>query len=93
MAGAIRIPIPRRCRISSRWRKPSAASVCAPTKPSELDGKIKEMLAVRRPVLFDVRVDPAENCYPMIPSGAAHNEMLLSPDDGGEISDAGKMLV
>jgi acetolactate synthase-1/2/3 large subunit len=45
------------------------------------------------PVLFDVRVDPAENCYPMIPSGGAHNEMLLSPDDGGEISDAGKMLV
>ena len=38
-------------------------------------------------------VDPAENCYPMIPSGGAHNEMLLSPDDGGEISDAGKMLV
>jgi len=62
-------------------------------KPSELDDKIKEMLAVKKPVLFDVRVDPAENCYPMIPSGAAHNEMLLSPDDGGEISDAGKMLV
>ena len=62
-------------------------------KPSELDDKIREMLAVRKPVLFDVRVDPAENCYPMIPSGAAHNEMLLSPDDGGEISDAGKMLV
>ena len=61
--------------------------------PSELDGKIQEMLDVKRPVLFDVRVDPAENCYPMIPSGAAHNEMLLSPDDGGEISDAGKMLV
>jgi acetolactate synthase-1/2/3 large subunit len=62
-------------------------------KPSELDDKIKEMIAVKRPVLFDIRVDPAENCYPMIPSGAAHNEMLLSPDDGGEISDAGKMLV
>jgi len=62
-------------------------------KPSELDDKIKEMIAVKKPVLFDVRVDPAENCYPMIPSGGAHNEMLLSPDDGGEISDAGKMLV
>jgi acetolactate synthase-1/2/3 large subunit len=62
-------------------------------KPSELDDKIKEMLAVKRPVLFDCRVDPGENCYPMIPSGAAHNEMLLSPDDGGEISEAGKMLV
>ena len=62
-------------------------------KPSELDDKIKEMIAVKKPVLFDCRVDPAENCYPMIPSGGAHNEMLLSPDDGGEISDAGKMLV
>ena len=62
-------------------------------KPSELDGKIQEMIAVKKPVLFDCRVDPAENCYPMIPSGGAHNEMLLSPDDGGEISDAGKMLV
>ena len=63
------------------------------TQPSELDGKIAEMIAVKKPVLFDCRVDPAENCYPMIPSGGAHNEMLLSPDDGGEISDAGKMLV
>src|SRR5215467_13057785 len=63
------------------------------SKPSELDDKIREMIDVRRPVLFDCRVDPMENCYPMIPSGAAHNEMLLSPDDGGEISDAGKMLV
>jgi len=62
-------------------------------KPAELDDKIKEMISVNRPVLFDVRVDPAENCYPMIPSGGAHNEMLLSPDDGGAISDAGKMLV
>ncbi len=62
-------------------------------KPAELDDKIREMIAVKKPVLFDVRVDPAENCYPMIPSGGAHNEMLLSPDDGGEISDAGKMLV
>jgi len=62
-------------------------------KPAELDGKIQEMINVRKPVLFDCRVDPAENCYPMIPSGGAHNEMLLGPDDGGEISDAGKMLV
>ncbi len=62
-------------------------------KPSELDDKIKEMIEVKKPVLFDCRVDPAENCYPMIPSGGAHNEMLLSPDDGGEISDAGKILV
>jgi acetolactate synthase-1/2/3 large subunit len=62
-------------------------------KPAELDDKIQEMIGVRRPVLFDCRVDPTENCYPMIPSGAAHNEMILSPDDGGAISEAGKMLV
>jgi acetolactate synthase-1/2/3 large subunit len=63
-------------------------------KPAELDGKIQEMLSVNRPVLFDCRVDPAENCFPMIPSGKAHNEMILADmDDGGAISDAGKMLV
>ena len=63
------------------------------TTPQELDGKIMEMIAVKKPVLFDCRVDPMENCYPMIPSGAAHNEMILGPDDGGEVSEAGKMLV
>src|ERR1700722_17159829 len=61
--------------------------------PSELDAKIQEMIDVKRPVLFDCRVDPMENCYPMIPSGKAHNEMILTPDDGGEVSEAGKMLV
>ena len=45
--------------------------------PGELDAKILEMIDVKRPVLFDCRVDPTENCYPMIPSGAAHNEMIL----------------
>ena len=55
--------------------------------------QIQEMIGVKKPVLFDCRVDPTENCYPMIPSGGAHNEMLLSPDDGGEISEAGKMLI
>jgi acetolactate synthase-1/2/3 large subunit len=62
-------------------------------KPEELDDKIAEMIAVRRPVLFDVRVDPTENCYPMIHSGAPHNEMVLSDADESEMSDAGKMLV
>ena len=63
------------------------------TRPAELDDKIREMIEVKKPVLFDCRVDPMENCYPMIPSGKAHNEMILTPDDGGEVSDAGKMLV
>ncbi len=62
-------------------------------KPEELDAKILQMIDSKKPVLFDCRIDPTENCYPMIPSGAAHNQMLLSPDDGGEVSDAGKMLV
>ncbi len=63
-------------------------------KPEELDDGIREMIGVKKPVLFDVRVDPAENCFPMIPSGAAHNEMILAEmDDGPAISEAGKMLV
>src|SRR5580692_187754 len=62
--------------------------------PDELDGKIREMLAVKKPVLFDCRVDPKENCYPMIPSGAAHNELIMSDaDDGSPVGEAGKMLV
>ncbi|TPK86438.1 acetolactate synthase 3 large subunit [Mesorhizobium sp. B2-4-17] len=49
-------------------------------KPDELDDAIKEMISVRKPVLFDCRVANLANCFPMIPSGKAHNEMLL-PDD------------
>ncbi len=63
-------------------------------KPDELDAKIKEMIAVKRPVLFDCRVDPHENCYPMIPSGAAHDEMILSgTEKEPEVSEEGKMMV
>ncbi|MGO8713251.1 MAG: acetolactate synthase 3 large subunit [Rhizomicrobium sp.] len=64
-------------------------------KPDELDDKIREMINVRRPVLFDCRVDPKENCYPMILSGAAHNEMVLSDaeDEAAEVSEEGRMLV
>ncbi len=67
-------------------------------KPAELDDAIKEMIAVRKPVIFDCVVDQVENCYPMIPSGEAHNNMLLgNADEGGELKDAiseeGKVLV
>jgi acetolactate synthase regulatory subunit len=48
-------------------------------RPAELDAAIEEMLAVDRAVILDVAVDQTENCFPMIPSGAAHNEMLLGP--------------
>ena len=62
-------------------------------KPDELDSKIGEMLSVNKPVIFDCVVDKAENCYPMIPSGKPHNQMLLGEQDEEEISDEGKVLV
>ena len=63
-------------------------------KPDELDAKIEEMIAVKRPVLFDVLVDPQENCYPMIPSGAPHDQMILSDvEEEPEVSEEGKMMV
>lgn len=49
-------------------------------KPGDLDGAIQEMIEVRKPVIFDCRVVTLANCFPMIPSGKAHNEMLL-PDE------------
>jgi len=63
-------------------------------KPEELDSKISEMLSINRPVIFDCVVDKAENCYPMIPSGKPHNQMLLGEqDEEKEISEEGKVLV
>jgi len=63
-------------------------------KPDELDKKIREMLSVNRPVIFDCVVDKEENCYPMIPSGKAHNQMLLGKqDEESEILEEGKILV
>ena len=51
------------------------------TNPSELDGVIEEMLKVTdKPTIVDVCVDQKENCFPMIPSGKAHNEMILHPE-------------
>ena len=65
-------------------------------KPGDLDAKIREMIEVKKPVIFDCVVDPTENCFPMIPSGRAHNEMLLG-DATTKVEDAiteeGKMLV
>ncbi len=57
------------------------------TKLGELDGVIERMLATPGPVIADICVDETENVYPMIPSGAAHNEMILGP--GGEARAAG----
>src|SRR6202048_913218 len=66
-------------------------------KPGDLDGAIKEMISVKRPVLFDCRVAALENCFPMIPSGKAHNEMLLPAEATDEATATafagGKALV
>ncbi len=63
--------------------------------PAELDMKIQEMIAHEGPVLFDCRVTKEENCFPMIPSGKAHNEMILGDTKvtGDEIDVAGRKLV
>ena len=63
--------------------------------PDELDQKIQEMIDIDKPVIFDCRVDQAENCFPMIPSGKPHNQMLLGPKDQEEnkITGKGKALV
>ena len=65
------------------------------TDPSELDEKIQEMIDYDGPVIFDCHVDPTENCFPMIPSGKPHNQMILGPKDKDEnkITGKGKSLV
>jgi acetolactate synthase-1/2/3 large subunit len=62
----------------------------------DLDRVIREMIAIDRPVIADICVDPKENCFPMIPSGAAHNEMILGAGQAGGVAgvtDEGKVLV
>ncbi len=64
--------------------------------PVLLDDTIMEMIETQKTVVFDCVVDKTENCLPMIPSGKAHNEMLLPGDDEAiesAIDAAGKMLV
>jgi acetolactate synthase-1/2/3 large subunit len=67
------------------------------TKPSEVDDVIKEMMAVDNMVIADIMVDQKENCYPMIPSGSPHNEMILGSEAKAQgvsgVSDKGKVLV
>lgn len=64
-------------------------------KAEELDDRIREMIESPSPVIFDCRVLQEENCFPMIPSGAAHYEMLLGPEDKAQrpISEEGMVLV
>ncbi|PWC81175.1 acetolactate synthase [Azospirillum sp. TSH100] len=52
------------------------------TTVAEVDQVIEKMLTVTdRPCIIDIAVDPKENCFPMIPGGKAHNEILFGPDD------------
>jgi acetolactate synthase-1/2/3 large subunit len=65
-------------------------------KPADLDARIAEMIATPGPVIFDCVVDPAENCFPMIPSGRAHNEMILgdaAQNLENAITEEGKVMV
>jgi len=67
-------------------------------KPDELDDLILEMLATPKPVIFDCRVHKLANCFPMIPSGEAHNKMLMDDDFadddiGYTVSEEGKVMV
>ena len=63
--------------------------------PADLDAAIAEMLDYDGPVLFDVLVEKDENCLPMIPSGKAHNEIILSDtaNIGSIIDEKGRQLV
>ncbi|MCZ2328638.1 acetolactate synthase 3 large subunit [Bartonella sp. F02] len=68
------------------------------SRPDELDDKIQQMIECDKPVLFDCCIDNLVNCFPMIPSGCAHNDMLLSDEANDEaianaISDEGQLLV
>ena len=67
-------------------------------RPGDLDDAIREMIEVKEPVIFDCRVAALANCFPMIPSGKAHNEMLLGENVSDEevekaIGEEGKVLV
>lgn len=71
------------------------ASGLRATEMSQVDDVIDEMLRIPGPVMVDMCVDQRENCFPMIPSGAAHNEMLLGPEDkaSSQASEEGMVLV
>ena len=65
------------------------------TDPAKVDDTIREMMSIDRPVIVDVVVDQSENCFPMIPSGKAHNEMILGDERSEDraITGAGASLV
>ncbi|MBT8156126.1 acetolactate synthase 3 large subunit [Epibacterium ulvae] len=70
-----------------------AKGICV-SDPKDLDDAIMEMIEYDGPVIFDCLVEKHENCFPMIPSGKAHNEMLLgAAETQGVIQSGGAVLV
>ena len=63
------------------------------SEPGELDGVLEKMMADPGPVIADIQVDPDENCFPMIPAGSPHYDMLLGPDGDTEVSEDGLAMV
>ncbi len=59
--------------------------------PAKLDDALKEMVEHKGPVLLDCWVDPSENVYPMIPAGAAHNELVLGPEEPQRVLDKNRV--
>ena len=65
------------------------------TDPNDVDDVIKQMIETPGPVIVDMVVTKEENCFPMIPGGAAHNEIMLGIGDQQEQkqSEEGMVLV
>ena len=64
--------------------------------PAELDDAIEEMISFDGPVIFDCVVERDENCFPMIPSGEPHNQMILGESSALEetrVGESGAVLV
>jgi len=84
--------LPDFVKLAESFHATGLRATCA----GELDGVIRAMLEAPGPVIADICVDQKENCFPMIPSGAAHNEMILGPGHEAEaarVTDEGMMLV
>jgi acetolactate synthase-1/2/3 large subunit len=61
------------------------------TRPSEIEGVLKEAFTINKPVLMDFLVDPNENCYPMVPAGGAIHQMVLEdPKPDAQKQEANK---
>ncbi|MDG1021429.1 MAG: hypothetical protein P8O77_08065 [Emcibacteraceae bacterium] len=62
-------------------------------RPDQLDETIIKMIDTDGPVIVDCRIEKLANCFPMIPSGAAHNEMLLPDESEMQEFEGGAALV